>query len=1813
MEQESSQFPLRPAHTDDLVQRLHDADANYSNALQTNRMQSLASAGLRHLSTSMIKSFKGAPHPDDIPELVALSAVATGSDYCNLVESLENAAGADETVPNLNYLRGLRLAVRGGQCIAAKPRLGPMFKKLLDKLNAAGHSADRKSQYVLVCTLGAVLDAIHDTKVEGIDRETIHSPLYDTLKKLADDESLRLAQAALYALQGLVRTPDNESTYEKLGRIGWKVVVGVAKVAGGVAKMDPSQLLESLPDLAKIPELVGALYAALLETRTIYSDSKEAIRELPWLKYRRWYDSLRTTDILIKSAIAWAEGPGGSPEKGSLWFRFLTQFLDKFVETDQAGNRKWNKSDKHFWCGVCAQLEQASLTASKSSTRTKMAQVVGDILLPMAQDPRSSGRFGEWVRALCSTLEREEWRDSIPSPTGRQAARSRLFGLPLGSKRTRHYDTTSADVRALQLQLPTVDPLASELLRRVWPTCEAAHRCFDDIALRHQYELPGQVVVERLGGRPLPWEHCYVNLALVEDDASLLSRLGLAEPPLGSRVELKDVFNPRPRNNRQEEIIRVLIRGQAGVGKTTVCKKIVHEVVSRSLWADRFERILWIPLRDVKARGERCDRKGLLKDLFFDWDGLHPAGFGDVDADLYAQTMSNKLNDPKTLVILDGLDEVADLIGSRDFKLLNRLVVERRQPTIITSRPNGVSQTIRDSAHLVLDAVGFYRRQVESYVRAVAGSKAQDIMDFIKYHGPVQELTRIPIQLDAFCNSWMPPGDAPGTNGISQHVAPATMTSLYQAVELDLLRRDAFRLKKAESEADAQRLTYEELDKNGRLGSHVRLLQALAFTGLSPREIVEEFDQAYRRRAVQDVEDVDDNETASKEVLMTSLPFLRTSQTTSKFTSGTCHFLHLTFQEYFAARYFVRCWVKGDSIQYRTPAGELFKLDPEAFLRKSKYQRRYDIMWRFVTGLLYEQDPHQGDRFLESLEAQPRDLLGFTHGRLLMRCLADTAPYSTKLLQELRAASNRRLLHLEWLCVTVGHASTLTAETECPDDIPEQLLRHKDPQVRTRLLDGLQRRPRIPPNTVKLLAGWLATGQPESQQERRLKTFRCIRWRGDCHDYDQLYAAVLDELNGELGGGAVARQVRLCAIQIVQTFPVQCNMAEEVYAALCRNLKLGDDQLGAAVIEAFHVSERDDSTLPVGLLNLLVGQFDTKNDLDRLQPGRRCATAGLSDVGLVAFHALALRPTLPGSILDKVESFLQHCHLNDLDKILNRLYRRDAQRLPRHIINAIASLLSDASLLTHISIVWKIYRHGDLSPDAVKPLTALLDEEDSALVTAAVDSLSTQENLDPAILLTLADHVGHINPEIAMATGMALSNRTALPDRITARLASRLTDARVYVRMAAATALSSQAELPPDVVGHLADCLGECQPMKPGGLVTPAAALQKQPAELLRALRMARRHLQDGDADRRATATLVLKAWALLPDTPLDILDDLLRQACSDKEDLEVRVLAVEALGSRTLPLDTTTSLIRLLQSLNGEPGLLWSAITHTLVMRQGRLSDESFRILDGMLRADDNAHVLYATLEVLEHRKDLPDYLVQTVVDMIVAEDDGQAAPAPGLDKQQLAAFVARSQTGLQGDVLITLVRRLLARLADSGQSKGSLATAAEILFEKIHIPDEAFAFDTANGRTVLFVGKATVRDPRFYRELARCQPLLWTRLYRDWLRRSFREHLSCYFDDDVNGKSGLHVDMPEGHMVVPLHGHRLVGSVQRADIVRAFQEARKQLKVHECLWVMPLSWPDRYPIAKRLGLGLALEQLYLFLTLIIRYAISRSLLGMG
>jgi uridine kinase len=67
-----------------------------------------------------------------------------------------------------------------------------------------------------------------------------------------------------------------------------------------------------------------------------------------------------------------------------------------------------------------------------------------------------------------------------------------------------------------------------------------------------------------------------------------------------------NLFKPRKtRDGQTRQPSRILIRGRAGVGKTTLCKKIVHEFTHGTMWRDLFDRVLWVPLRNLKLQERR--------------------------------------------------------------------------------------------------------------------------------------------------------------------------------------------------------------------------------------------------------------------------------------------------------------------------------------------------------------------------------------------------------------------------------------------------------------------------------------------------------------------------------------------------------------------------------------------------------------------------------------------------------------------------------------------------------------------------------------------------------------------------------------------------------------------------------------------------------------------------------------------------------------------------------------------------------------------------------------------------------------------------------------------------------------------------------------------------------------------------------------------------------------------------------------------------------------------------------------------------------
>ncbi|KAI1169450.1 ARM repeat-containing protein [Nemania sp. FL0916] len=527
--------------------------------------------------------------------------------------------------------------------------------------------------------------------------------------------------------------------------------------------------------------------------------------------------------------------------------------------------------------------------------------------------------------------------------------------------------------------------------------------------IRYNYQFLKKLDIERLSGVLVPMDQCYINLAIVkqsrdESDLEMRSPLSYSGSPFSflERLETASPFSFVARlqgeASREEDTIklpalfepcgtrygRIMVRGRAGAGKTTLCKKIVYEFTYGNLWRNKFDFVLWVPLRKLKLQ-ERCAIPGynlrhLLRHEFFS----QSRQCKQLANALWHAIDTESIN---VLFILDGLDEVLSSVegGMREFlyTLLN-------QPNVIvTSRPNMTFPAHIKPFHLELETVGFYWDQVNAYIKNVFTNYETNQTDdttiaavrsFINHHQLIKTLVRIPIQLDAFCFTWNNSRNTPSSTEDTRE----TMTGIYQGIERSLWGKDAERLEKSSSskmlnasDGDIRRLTENE---------HY-LLEYLAFNGMYSDLIV--FEPSHREIFKEHAPTAHNNMFFDE--MLGRVSFLRSSDPSPDNRYRNYHFLHLTFQQYFAAQYFVRQWRAGKPLTCLLLSnGDKKEMSTSEFLYRNKYNSRYDIFWRFVAGLLCN-STKETVQFFQTIENESRDLLGLTHQRLIIRCLSEVS------------------------------------------------------------------------------------------------------------------------------------------------------------------------------------------------------------------------------------------------------------------------------------------------------------------------------------------------------------------------------------------------------------------------------------------------------------------------------------------------------------------------------------------------------------------------------------------------------------------------------------------------------------------------------------------------------------------------------------------------------------------------------------------------------------------------------------------------------
>jgi HEAT repeat protein len=539
-------------------------------------------------------------------------------------------------------------------------------------------------------------------------------------------------------------------------------------------------------------------------------------------------------------------------------------------------------------------------------------------------------------------------------------------------------------------------------------------------------------------GRTFPMDQRYIHLAILEAKEHALREEKLGEDKKDERQETKEPSNSpldslENKDHTKEEVRigflgtfedmhsskkalqsptdifnfcknpqqrHALVLGRAGIGKSTFCQYIMHQWANDKIWRE-FQWVFRIPLRNLTQAhypattpysvADIVRQECFPKELLAEWD---------------IEPLLALLANEKILWILDGYDELPNVIPPQLAQALSDL--KTKPDLIITARPQS-ALALKTKLPMIteFEIIGFADEDIEAYVEnfyrtlpeppssedskrlpksapnlsptatsnrlevkaeakpEVAADYTASLMNFLRTNPNVWGIAHIPINLELICNLWSNPDYRMSADQI-------TITILYQQLLHWLIKRHLIKEGFPESVLTARNMHL--------LGQPTfAALEQLAFETLQETNNIlfplTRLEACLRARA----KNLAEFNELQAEVL--GFGILKTTE------KNECYFLHLTFQEFFAAR----CLV--DKLQQ--PAGSEDFKQARNFIADHKYDPRFLLVMVFAAGLL-SADKNETAltplvHFWDMLEAEPRDISEMAHQSLIIRCLEESS------------------------------------------------------------------------------------------------------------------------------------------------------------------------------------------------------------------------------------------------------------------------------------------------------------------------------------------------------------------------------------------------------------------------------------------------------------------------------------------------------------------------------------------------------------------------------------------------------------------------------------------------------------------------------------------------------------------------------------------------------------------------------------------------------------------------------------------------------
>jgi hypothetical protein len=460
-------------------------------------------------------------------------------------------------------------------------------------------------------------------------------------------------------------------------------------------------------------------------------------------------------------------------------------------------------------------------------------------------------------------------------------------------------------------------------------------------------------------------------------------------------IDIERIFEPSDNCDNPKKIA---VYGCAGVGKSTLCRSLTVKWQEGTLWNDKFNIVIWLPLRDIVELPAFEDIGDYLANVVRnkcmnlpdtrEEEALLPS-INETREYLFRAT-----NKDKILFILDGYDEVVHSMTPQTTRMLHYLLNKSNFHVIFTSRPIAINL---DSKPILFDRsvenIGFTKEDIRNYIQKFykgTQSTPEELIKFVESNRHIQNIARIPLNLELICGVW----DSivlKDCNSVGQNY---TITQLYTEI-IEYFFKFICDKKLFTFDSERKELLTEIL---GAVALDAMRLQRSILT---IKNIQDRIQTIVREKKL-------NLTTAEFEELLTELLAIGVIKTISGRRELhdkhiQAYFIHHTFQEYFAAVYLAQGFESYISSEKYKQAFSM--------LERCKYSSYYEFMWIYTVGILYANYNKTGDylplfQFWDAFENEPRELLGLTHDNLKLRLINECPLKSVKECAELESISS---------------------------------------------------------------------------------------------------------------------------------------------------------------------------------------------------------------------------------------------------------------------------------------------------------------------------------------------------------------------------------------------------------------------------------------------------------------------------------------------------------------------------------------------------------------------------------------------------------------------------------------------------------------------------------------------------------------------------------------------------------------------------------------------------------------------------------------